>query len=255
MVITLLTDFGLKDPYAGIMKGVILSINPDATIVDITHNISPQDVREGSFLVKETYPYFQSGTIHLAIVDPDVGSVRRPILLCKDKHFFIGPDNGIFSHIIKGYTEIYEITNKDFMLNSISSTFHGRDIFAPAAAHLALGVPPSTFGPGVSDPVFLTDILPDIVNGVLTGEIVRFDTFGNAATNIDREAFNDFVNMRPFRTSIGKITFSSLNQTYCEKNFTCLINSSGYVEFGFYRGNFERKTGVKKKDIVTIELL
>jgi len=255
MVITLLTDFGLKDPYAGIMKGVILSINPDVTIVDITHNISSQDVREGSFLVKETYPYFQNGTIHLAIVDPDVGSTRRPILLCKDEHFFIGPDNGIFSHIIEADTEIYEITKKNLLMNCISSTFHGRDIFAPAAAHLASGIPPSTFGPRVFDPVFLADIFPDIVNGVLTGEIIRFDKFGNAATNIDREIFNDFVNMRPFRISTGKLTFNSLNQTYCEKDFTCLINSSGYVEFGFYKGNFERKTGAKKKDLVTIELL
>jgi hypothetical protein len=237
------------------MKGVILSINPNTTIIDITHNVSPQDIREGAFLMKEYYPYFKSGTIHVAVIDPTVGGERRPIIFCKDEHFFVGPDNGMFSHIIEANSEIYEIKNSDFMLKNISSTFHGRDIFAPAAAYLASGIHPSVFGPKVVNPVYLADIFPDIINGVLTGEVVMFDRFGNAVTNIDSEIFNDFINANPFEIHIGSITFSSLNKSYYEQNFTCLINSSGYIEFGCYKGSFSREAGIKKKDIVRVGLL
>jgi S-adenosyl-L-methionine hydrolase (adenosine-forming) len=254
-IITLLTDFGLKDPYVGIMKGVILSINPNAIIIDITHNVSPQDIREGAFLIKEYYPYFKSGTSHVAVIDPTVGGLRRPIILCRDEHFFIGPDNGIFSHIIETNSDIYEIKNRDFMMKSISSTFHGRDVFAPAAAYLASGVLPSAFGPKVANPVYLTDIFPDIINEVLTGEVVMFDRFGNAITNIDFEIFNDFINTNPFKIHIGNIVFRSLNKSYHEQDFTCLINSSGYIEFGCYKGNFAKEAGIKKKDVVRVELL
>jgi S-adenosyl-L-methionine hydrolase (adenosine-forming) len=254
-IITLLTDFGLKDPYVGIMKGVILSINPDVTIIDITHNISPQDIREGAFLLKEYYPYFISGTCHVVVIDPTVGSARKPIVFCKDEHFFVGPDNGIFSHVIERNTDVYEIKNRDFMLNRISSTFHGRDIFAPVAAHLASGIHPSAFGPKMVNPVHFTDIFPDIINGVLTGEIVMCDRFGNAITNIDFEIFNDFIAANPFKINIGNLTFNSINQSYYEQNFTCLINSSGYIEFGCYRGSFAKETGIKKKDTVQVKLL
>jgi hypothetical protein len=254
-IITLLTDFGLKDPYVGVMKGVILSINHSAAIVDITHNVSPQDIREGAFLIKEYCPYFQSGTVHLAVVDPTVGGERRPIAFCKDEHFFVGPDNGIFSHIIDANTDIYEIKNRDFMLKRISSTFHGRDIFAPVAAYLASGMHPSAFGPKVVNPVYLADIFPDIINGVLIGEVVMFDRFGNAITNIDFEIFNDLIGRNPFKIRIGNMTFNSLNKSYYEQNLTCLINSSGYIEFGCYMGSFARETGIKKKDIVKVELL
>jgi S-adenosyl-L-methionine hydrolase (adenosine-forming) len=254
-IITLLTDFGLKDPYVGIMKGVIFSINPDLTIIDITHNVSPQDIREGAFLMKEYYPYFKNKTCHVAVIDPTVGSARRPIVFCKDEHYFVGPDNGIFSHIIERNTDVYEIKNKDFILNRISSTFHGRDIFAPVAAHLASGVHPSAFGPKIVNPVYLADIFPDIINGVLTGEVVMFDRFGNAITNIDFEIFNDFITTNPFKIHIGNMTFSSINQSYYEQNFTCLINSSGYIEFGCYMGSFAKETGIKKKDTVRVQLL
>ncbi|MCX5805381.1 MAG: SAM-dependent chlorinase/fluorinase [Proteobacteria bacterium] len=254
-IITLLTDFGLKDPYVGIMKGVIFSINPDLTIIDITHNVSPQDIREGAFLMKEYYPYFKNGTCHVAVIDPTVGSTRRPIVFSKDEHYFVGPDNGIFSHIIERNTDVYEIKNRDFILNRISSTFHGRDIFAPVAAHLASGVHPSAFGPKIVNPVYLADIFPDIINGVLTGEVVMFDRFGNAITNIDFEIFNDFITTNPFKIHIGNMTFSSINQSYYEQNFTCLINSSGYIEFGCYMGSFAKEAGIKKKDTVRVQLL
>ena len=253
-IITLLTDFGLKDPYVGIMKGVILSINPDVTIIDITHDVCPQDIREGAFIMKEYYPYFKSETIHVAIVDPTVGGERRPIILCKDGHFFVGPDNGIFSHLIEGNTEIYEINNRDLMFKHISPTFHGRDVFAPAAAYLASGIHPSAFGAVIVNPVYLADIFPDIINETLTGEVVRLDGFGNAITNIDFELFKDFIDKKLFRIRIGNMTFTSLNRSYYEHDFTCLVGSSGHIEFGYYKGSFAKETGIKKGDIVRIEL-
>ena len=253
--ITLLTDFGLKDPYVGIMKGVILSINPDVMIVDITHEVEPQDIREGAFLLKEYCSFFQSETIHVAIVDPTVGSPRRPVIVSKDGQFFVGPDNGIFSLLTGSNADVYAVENRDFMLKNVSPTFHGRDIFAPVAAYLSTGMQPSVFGNMIANPVCLTDVFPDIVNDALLGEIIRFDRFGNAITNIDIEIFRDFTGGNPFRIVAAGLRFSSINRSYYEKDFTCVVGSSGYLEFGFYNGSFEAEKGVKKGDLVTVELL
>ncbi|HPN98175.1 MAG TPA: SAM-dependent chlorinase/fluorinase [Syntrophorhabdaceae bacterium] len=250
--ITLLTDFGLKDPYVGIMKGVILSINQDVRIVDITHEIEPQDIREGAFLLKEYYQYFPKGSIHVAIVDPTVGSKRRALALYKDGDIFIGPDNGIFSLLIESDTESYAVTNRDFMLKQISSSFHGRDVFAPIAAHFAFGLHPSVLGERVIDLVCLTNIYPDIINAVLIGEVVRFDKFGNAITNIDIETFNDFTSGNKFKISVGNIAFGSLHKSYFEQDYTCITGSSGYLEFGYYKGNFQEKAGIKKGEAVAV---
>lgn len=252
--ITLLTDFGLKDPYVAIMKGVILSINEDVRIVDITHDVEPQDIREGAFLLKEYYQYFPKGSIHVAIVDPTVGSKRRALALFKDGHVFVGPDNGIFSLLIESDTESYVITNRDFMLKQLSSSFHGRDVFAPIAAHFAFGLHPSVLGERVIDLVCLTNIYPDIINDVLTGEVVRFDRFGNAITNIDIETFNDFTDGSGFKISIGNMDFSSLQKSYYEKDYTCITGSSGYLEFGYYKGSFQEKTGIVKGETVAVRL-
>jgi S-adenosyl-L-methionine hydrolase (adenosine-forming) len=254
-IITLLTDFGLADPYVAIMKGVILKINPHVRIVDITHSVSPQDVKEAAFIIKEYYPYFETGTVHVAVVDPTVGSGRRPLILERDGHYFVGPDNGIFSHLIQGITAIHEIRNRDFMLKSVSSTFHGRDVFAPAAAHLVSGVRPSAFGPAIENPVNLGGIFPETANNILSGEVVRLDRFGNAITNIDFDVFKNFVGSRRFRIGINDTVFTSLNQSYHEQEFTCLVGSSGYIEFGYYRGSFGETKSVTKGDPVRIELL
>jgi S-adenosylmethionine hydrolase len=254
-IITLLTDFGLADPYVAIMKGIILKINPHVRIVDITHAVSPQDVKEAAFIIKEYYSYFEAGTVHVAVVDPTVGSARRPLVLAKDGYYFAGPDNGIFSHLTQGGTEIYEIKNQDFMLKNVSSTFHGRDIFAPAAAHLASGVQPSAFGPAIENPVYLAGVFPETVNGILSGEVARLDRFGNAITNIAFEVFKNFVGSSRFRIGIKDTFFTFLNQSYYEQDFTCLIGSSGYIEFGYNRGSFAERKGVTKGDPVRIELL
>jgi S-adenosyl-L-methionine hydrolase (adenosine-forming) len=254
-VITLLTDFGLKDPYVGIMKGVILSINPKVRIVDITHEVEPQDTREAAFVIKEYYRFFEKGTVHLAIVDPMVGSARKPIAIVKDDHYFVGPDNGIFSFIIDGKTEVYEIENQGFIRPEISGTFHGRDIFAPAAAHLSMGVSPSDFGRRVENLIVLPDLFPKIDGDTIVGEIVRFDRYGNGITNISGANFQDLVRGHPFRINIGDLSFDKLSKSYYESELTCLIGSSGCLEFGVFRGNFKDGKGFVKGGGVKVRRL
>jgi S-adenosyl-L-methionine hydrolase (adenosine-forming) len=253
-VITLLTDFGLKDPYVGIMKGVILSINPDATIVDITHDITPQNIEEAAFLIEEYHRYFSPGTIHMAVIDPTVGSERRPIIVSKDNNVFIGPDNGLFTLILDD-AEVYLLENPDFMLKEVSSTFHGRDIFAPAAAHASTGFHPSAFGSAISNPLRLDNIFPAKEDHSLKGRIVRFDHFGNAITNIKTDFLQDFLGNRSFEVRVGSMVFTTLSKSYYENEFTCLIGSSGYLEFGYFKGSFKEKNNITKNDPVQISSL
>jgi S-adenosylmethionine hydrolase len=251
-IITILTDFGLKDPYVGVMKGVILSINPEARIVDITHEIEPQDVREACFLVPEYYPYFPRGTVHLCVVDPTVGSRRRPLVVVADNHFFVGPDNGLFSLIGDGRAEAYTIENRDYMLPAISPTFHGRDVFAPVAAHLSCGLDPSLLGRRIEDPVRLTDLFPRKGGDDMVGSVVRFDRFGNAISNISAEDLRAFTGSTRYVIEIAGLSFTSLVGGYYEADFTCLIGSSGYLEFGYFKGSFAAKTGTKKGGEVVV---
>ena len=254
-VITLLTDFGLKDPYVGIMKGVILSINPDATIVDITHDIMPQDIEEAAFLIEEYYRFFPPGTIHVAVIDPTVGSQRRPIIVSKDNNIFIGPDNGLFTLILGSDAEVYLIENPDFMLREVSSTFHGRDVFAPSAAHASTGFHPSAFGRIIFDPMRLENMFPTKEGHSLKGRIIRFDRFGNAITNIKIDFLKDFLGNQSFEVRVGSMAFTALNKGYHESELTCLIGSSGYLEFGYFKGSFKEKGNTAKNDSVLIHAL
>ncbi len=253
-IVTLCTDFGNKEPYAGIMKGVILTIDPSARIVDITHEIEPQDIREAAFVVNDYRGYFPSGTVHIAVVDPTVGSSRRPVVICREGHFFVGPDNGTFSLIVDETSEIYSIENRDYMLDKVSPTFHGRDVFAPVAARLSQGLAPGVLGTRITDPIMLSGIHPVITDDILTGDIVRFDRFGNAITNIAREKFESFVKDRPYGINVGELSFASLNRSYYEGEYICLTGSSGYIEFGIFQGNFRAGAGAHKGDPVTITL-
>jgi S-adenosyl-L-methionine hydrolase (adenosine-forming) len=250
-IITVLTDFGLKDPYVGIMKGVILSINPEATMVDVSHDVEPQDIKDGAFLVPEYYPFFPEGSIHLCVIDPTVGSSRKGLIVTKEGHIFVGPDNGLFTFLLDG-AEVHEISNQALMLPRISSTFHGRDIFAPAAAHLSRGTMPFRFGPAVTSPVRLSDLVPSLEGNTLTGEIIHIDRFGNLLSNIDHRLFMEFVGDRPFLIEVGRLSFSSLNKSYYEDRYTCLVGSSGYLEFGFFGGNLALQEGAGKDDPVRI---
>lgn len=251
-VITLLTDFGLKDPYVGIMKGVILSVNPQALIVDVTHEVEPQDVREGAFLIDESYSFFPPGTIHVVVVDPAVGSGRRPMGLKKDGHFFVGPDNGLFTLLLSGDAEARVIEKRELFAAAVSPTFHGRDVFAPVAAHLSKGLSFSALGPLLDDPVRLTDLAPGREGEHLVGEVVRFDRFGNGITNIAAQVFREFVGDRSFVVETGGLVFRALNSSYYEAEYTCLVGSGGYLEIGLFCGDLKNTRGLQKGDRVTV---
>lgn len=250
--ITLLTDFGLHDPYVGIMKGIMLSTFSDVRIVDITHEVDPQDVREGAFIIEEYYRYFERGTIHVAVVDPTVGSYRKPIIFSKAGYFFVGPDNGLFSLLYDNTTRVYAIENSRYVRKEISRTFHGRDIFAPVAAYLASGVQLSTFGPSIQVPVQLAGIYPVKDQNILKGEVVRFDRFGNAITNISNAAIDNFIGTGPFIITLEDMSFSTIHKSYYEDDITCLIGSAGYLEFGYFRGSLREKMNLRKGDPVKV---
>lgn len=185
-IISLLSDFGLKDPYVAEMKAVALSICPEAHIVDITHEIEKFNVRMGAFVLASAAPYFPKGTIHVAVVDPGVGTKRRPIVVVTKEAVYVGPDNGLLMLAAQkqGISHVYHIVNKEFMLSKISRTFHGRDIFTPTAAHLAKGNKPSEVGPEIHDYAVPRFAEPHLKGNALHGEVLHIDDFGNVITNI-----------------------------------------------------------------------
>jgi len=193
-VITLLTDFGIRDAYVGIMKGVILGINPDARVVDLTHDIPPQQVRPAALILRSAVRFFPPGTIHVAVVDPGVGASRRPILIETDAGCLIGPDNGVLSLAAAtlGRRAVRAIENETLFRHPVSQTFHGRDVFAPAAAHLSCGVGAESFGPPLETIVELAVPALRRAGSTLTGEVIAVDHFGNLVTNIDADAILSF---------------------------------------------------------------
>jgi len=190
-IITLLTDFGLRDPYVGIMKGIISGIAPNAKIIDLTHLIPPQDIRAGALALDRSCKYFPPGTIHLAVVDPGVGTERHALAMRIDRQLFIGPDNGLFTFIIQWGKEnrkqvkAFKIENPRFRLEPVSPVFHGRDLFAPAAAYLAAGAALEDFGPEITNPFVLSMAVPERTSSGWVGEIWAVDHFGSLETNFD----------------------------------------------------------------------
>ena len=240
-IITLTTDFGLRDPYAGAMKGVILSINPHATVVDITHEIEAGSIHDASLILKEAHTYFPKGTIHLGVVDPGVGSDRRPVIIRTEKFFFVGPDNGIFWPSITKY-EVFDaihLTKGEYFLKNISGTFHGRDIFAPVAAHLSTGVDPMKMGNPISDPVKLEMPSPLVKGDLLSGHVMRVDRFGNLITNIQEGLLKDFLGKSSPVIMIGKLQIRGLSRFYDEAGegeIMALSGSSGFIEISENKG-------------------
>ena len=193
-VITLTTDFGTRDPYVAEMKAVILRLNPAVHLVDVTHDIAAHDVVEGGLAVEAIAAVCSAGTIHVAVVDPGVGTSRRGLVVAAGGQVFVGPDNGIFTPVLSlpGW-EAFELRAADYRPATVSATFHGRDVFGPAAAHLALGVAPNRFGPSVHDPVRLGWAAAREVGGGVEGEVVHVDRFGNLVTSIDVSAVERIV--------------------------------------------------------------
>jgi len=188
-IVTLTSDFGTKDGFVGAMKGVILSLAPEASVVDITHEVPPQSVWDAAFALEASCPYFPEGTVHVAVVDPGVGGERRALIFRTGRYFLVGPDNGVFSLLLKREPpmRVVSMENRELMLPEVSNTFHGRDVFAPAAAHLVRGVPLDSFGPEVEDWVNLHLPEPEVRGDLVLGKVVHTDRFGNLVTNIKME--------------------------------------------------------------------
>jgi len=259
-IITLLTDFGLKDPYVASMKGVILSINPECTLVDITHQVSPYDIKEGAFILAQAYSTFPKGTIHLSVVDPSVGSPRKPILFVTKNYFFIGPDNGLFTFALKRekLKKVIALGKMEFFLPEVSPTFHGRDLFAPVAAHLSFGIAPESFGRVIKSWNEISFPEPVLRQEKLIGEVVHIDTFGNLVCNIDYKNLLKFSKSRPFVIKIGKRTMRGLKKGYWEGRKDepmALIGSGGFLEISVREGNAQRLLKAKKGDPIKISLL
>ena len=258
-IVTLLTDFGTRDHYVASMKGVILGINPACTLVDISHEVRPHDIREGALTLANAYSYFPKGTIHLAVVDPGVGSSRKPILLITKNYFFLGPDNGLLSLAAQndGVKKAIVLSNRTFFRPSVSSTFHGRDIFASIAGHLSTGIKPESVGHVVSSWVKLDFGKPWIVNGDLVGQISHIDAFGNIVTNISQQALSRFAKKRTIVISIGKREIRGLRKGYWEAKrgeLLALIGSGDFLEISIREGNAQKVLKSRRSDRVRIRL-
>ncbi len=254
-IVTLTTDFGLHDAYVAIMKGVMLRIAPRATFVDYTHGINPGHIVEAAYLLHSGYRYFPRGTIHLVVVDPGVGSDRRAVALQTPEATFVGPDNGVFTLVAEdarrereGSTEIVELTEPRFWLPEPSATFHGRDIFAPVAAHLALGTPLADVGTYINTLTSVDLWTPKLVKeGVLCGQIIHIDQFGNCITSITRDHLHQHNLGQQLVAEIIDQQLPGLYRTYADGQIglpMCLIGSSGHLELAVRNGSAANLLGV-----------
>lgn len=255
-VITLTTDFGLSDAYVSAIKGVILGINPEATLVDICHTIKPQNISQGAFVLSMAYQFFPQKTIHLVVVDPGVGTERRAIILRTPSADFVAPDNGVLSYVIQDSStkpvtdndntqqreleprlEAVAITKSQFWRTPVSSTFHGRDIFAPVAALLSLGFPPINFGEAVNSLTMLPLPQPhQRPDGSLVGHVLHVDNFGNLITNVKGSDLP--ANKEPITIEVGDQVISDMSRTYSEgRGLLALVGSSGYLEVSLRGGS------------------
>ena len=260
-IITLTTDFGISDTYVGIMKGVILGINPNAQVVDLTHAIPPQDIHEAALSVHSAHRYFPEDTIHAIVVDPGVGSNRRAVVCQTDRAFFVCPDNGILTYLLHeienaGGQSInaVEIQNSAYYLPEVSNTFHGRDIFAPVAAHLSLGVPPANIGPPVEGLVKFPIPTPQVSGNTIIGQIVKIDRFGNAITNISESVLARIGSTYEIR--VGSTRLMRINRAYTESGIgkpLAIIGSFGLLEIAINGGSAEVSLGLKWGDVVEIQ--
>jgi len=257
-LISLLTDFGIQDSYVAEMKAVILSICPDANLVDITHQIGKFNVRMGAFILATAAPYFPAGTIHLAVVDPEVGSNRRPIAIETNHSMYVGPDNGLLipAATAEENLHVYELTNHSLMRKSISSTFHGRDVFSPVAANLALGFQPREVGREIMDYVELSFPKAKYENREFVCEVLHIDEFGNVVTNINQKALNKLeshgrvvvrINGKRFPARTVR-TFSELKK----RELGLLVGSHGFLEIASLEATAAHKLRAKIGDALRV---
>ncbi|NJD56534.1 MAG: SAM-dependent chlorinase/fluorinase [Nitrospirae bacterium] len=261
-IVTLTSDFGLDDPFVGVVKGVILTINPEANIIDLNHGVASHDIREAAFTIGMNYRFFPERTVHVVIVDPGVGSRRRPILVVTERYYFVGPDNGVFSMIFereKRDLKVVHITADQYFLKVNSATFQGRDVFAPAAAWLTRGKDCRMFGETINDFVTLDLPVPVRMKGTLRGEIIHIDKFGNAMTNICLPDIVDLTGRRhdgtlriflrdrvvPLKKYYGEAKSATLH---------ALVNSSECLELFVNRAHAAKKFKISVGDPVEIKV-
>jgi S-adenosylmethionine hydrolase len=264
-IITLLTDFGTRDEYVGLMKGVILSINPRATLVDITHQITRQDIVQAAYAINAAYRYFPAGSVHLIVVDPGVGTGRSLLALEMENQYFVAPDNGVLTLLFneKAVTSLIRLTNSKFFLDTVSRTFHGRDIIAPVGAHISAGIDFHELGDEITleNAVWLGDLQPRLLDsGEIAGKVVAIDHFGNLISNIDCQllAQGNFSGQKNrIRIQIGSHTIDGICETYENGQANAplaLIGSRGYLEIAVDKGNAAQLLNVRKGDPVQVKI-
>ncbi|MBI5562385.1 MAG: SAM-dependent chlorinase/fluorinase [Deltaproteobacteria bacterium] len=257
-VITLTTDFGLKDPYQAAMKGAILTVNPGAVIVDVTHLVAHCDIAQGALMLDGAYRWFPPGTIHVAVVDPGVGGKRRAILVETARYAFVGPDNGIFSLVCarERVSRAVHLTGKRYFSAPVSPTFHGRDVFGPVAAALSLGKAPSVFGPEIPVASLVRLELPAAKKnkGTLTGSVIHVDSFGNLITNINRSDLPQDCSV--IRVRMKGISVKGLSESYsgaAPGRPAAIIGSTGLLEIALNGASASDVLGVKEGERVRVE--
>lgn len=257
-IVTLITDFGLKDGNVGVMKGVILGISPQVQIVDLSHGIQPQNILEAGLVLRRSAPYFSARTIHVVVVDPGVGTQRRPMAARIGEQLYVGPDNGTVTMLVE-YGEVnhwqieyYHLDRQEIWLNPVSHVFHGRDIFAPVAAHLANGVSLDALGTLISDPVLLSLPQPMPTSNGWVGEVIHIDHFGNISTNIgERHLISPDVRIR-----ISGVVLDGLVRTFGEKkpgDLVALFGSTGSLIVSEVNGNAASRLKIRLGSVVTVE--
>jgi len=267
-IVTITTDFGTQDGYVPAMKGAMLSIAPSARLVDVSHEIHPQDVMEAAFVLKTTQPYFPEGTVHLVVVDPGVGTDRRAVALRHGGHLYVGPDNGVFPLVLEGETPdaVVELDDPSaWRSDAPSTTFHGRDIFAPAAAHLAAGRSLDAVGTPIDRLESLHWARPTTAYGTVQGWVVHVDHFGNCITNIRRSTLADALNrgespapdtLPSLTAYAGNTVLEHVRSTYgevAEEEPLLLFGSSGLLEVSVNGGNAAERLDIRKGDSIKLE--
>jgi S-adenosyl-L-methionine hydrolase (adenosine-forming) len=259
-LITLTTDYGTSEHFVGVMKGIILGINPEANIVDISNNVLAHDILDGALTIGQAYKYFPSKTIHIVVVDPGVGTERRPILVASDQHYFVAPDNGVLSSVYDQTEALYvwNIISEHYFRQPISKTFHGRDVFAPVAAWLSKSWQTSAFGEQITDFVRFGIPKPKAAGNTVKGIVLKVDNFGNLVTNLTPQ------DVPALASTEGHVTIHAGNATVTKVVPTFasgaagepvgVIGSSGYLEISVNKGSAARATGATRGAEITVEV-